>query len=192
METNHREAMPEAARELAAGALVMGSTVQVKAVIDKWLLLTYDIPNDGEGPKARYEFLQRARIVGAVQHTESVYIMPWTSTATALAIELGMIKNAKVYAWYSEATDPKLAAEMTAMYDGEMVRWLDEINVRLGKSADHLKQDHAGVAGRMLEHTISLLNDLEGVVERRGNPAFKEQLDKLRLAAAAQMAEAGV
>jgi len=189
---HHDPTITEAARELEAGALVMGSTVVVKAVIDKWLLLTYDIPNDGAGPKARYEFLQRARLLGAVQHTESVYILPWTPTATALAIELGMIEGARVYAWYSEATDPKLAEEISVRYDRQVTEWLDEVEARLAKSAEHLRDDHEGIARRMLDHTITTLNGLEGVVERRGNPAFKERLDRIRLATATQMAEAGV
>lgn len=186
------QVMPDQARGLAAGALVMGSTTEVKAVVQKWLLLTYDIPNDGEGPKARYDFLQRARHMGAVQHTESVYIMPWTDQATALAIELGMIEKAKVFAWYSESTDPALAEQITASYDKEVVGWLDDAEVRLGKSAEHLRDGHEGVARRMLERTIEILNGLEAVVERRGNPAFKVQLDKIRLEAARQFAEAGV
>ncbi len=67
--------------EIEMLARLSDTKIKCRDIVDRWLLLTYDIPHNEKGDKARREFLNAATLVGATQHTESVYLLPWTPAA---------------------------------------------------------------------------------------------------------------
>ncbi len=70
--------------------------IEAREICDRWLLLTYDIPKNTAGNKARHEFLKKARELGATRHTDSTYLMPWTPDAEMLALEVARTGKACV------------------------------------------------------------------------------------------------
>jgi len=148
-------------------ARLMDVQIETKEIVDKFLLITYDIPHTEEGDKARREFLANAKLIGATAHTESVYLMPWTPEAEVLALNLS--KEGKVFLWTSQPTDTELAADITKTYDDSLRPQLDEIGVRLDKITEHRNEDRNGRAEQMLEKTAKMIDGMEQAILRRGS-----------------------
>lgn len=71
---------------------------ELKTIIDDFVLITYDMPAKEE--KARKAFLRDARAIGAIMHTQSCYLMPYTPGSFTLANELAA-KGGNVIVWRS-------------------------------------------------------------------------------------------
>jgi len=138
-------------------------------LIEKWLLITYDIPHTEEGDRARREFLDNARLIGATKHTESVYLMPWTGEAEILALNLSGTKGGRVCLWTSQPTDTELAEDITKAYDASLRPQINEIGVRLDKIVAHQDAGHELRAEQMLIKTKLMLDGMEKAVVRRGS-----------------------
>ena len=165
------------ALDLKAQAVILEAPVQVKEIVEEFLLITYDVPVSDEGNKARTEFLQRAASIGAVMHTESVYYMPWTQVADITALKLSKI--GKVYAWYAKA-DPETARDLTRHYDQQVMSWIDELDKRLDKIMGHINDGHIKLAHRMIERTLPMISEQEAIIKRRGSPALETALQGLK------------
>lgn len=139
----------------------------VREICDKWILLTYDLPHNENGDRARREFLVNARMIGATRNTDSVYLMPWTKQAEMLALQLARV--GEVCVWTSETTDENKAAEITRSYDTGLKPQLKEISERVDKIAYHLDNNHQKRANKMIEKTEKLLNAIEQAIIRRGS-----------------------
>lgn len=148
-------------------ARLTGTEIECRDLINKWLLITYDIPHTEAGDRARRSFLVTARMIGAARHTDSVYLMPWTPTAEALALEIA--KAGKVCVWTSNTTDEKMASEITRNYDSEMQPVLDKIDERLDKIAFHREKNHQKRVASMKDKLEPLLNSIKGAIIRRGS-----------------------
>ncbi len=150
-------------------ARLMDVDIETKEICDKWLLITYDIPHTKEGDKARREFLDNARLIGATKHTESVYLMPWTGEAEMLALNLSGTKGGKVCLWTSQPTDTLLAEDITKAYDASLRPQIDAIGVRVDKIVAHQNAERYGRAEQMMEKTKTMLDGMEQAVIRRGS-----------------------
>ncbi len=148
-------------------ARLSGIKLEVRDIVNEWLLITYDIPKSPEGDKARIKFLNRAKVIGATQHTASVYLMPWTPEAELLAFEVATVGHACV--WTSKPSDVKQAVELTEVYDDDLEKLLDGIAVRLDKIQVHWEADHHKRVSQMAEKTKDKLNGLIEAVARRGS-----------------------
>jgi len=89
--------------------------LEIKEVLEKFALITYDLPATKEGAKARSEFLEKARFQGAIMHTESVYLAPWN-----IVNDLGVLKAAgigKIRIFVSVPLEKDDCKEITREYD---------------------------------------------------------------------------
>lgn len=159
-------------------ARLTNTQIQTREICDKWLLITYDLPHTEAGDKARREFLERARRIGATHHTDSVYLMPWTSYAESLALQLA--GSGEVCVWTSQTTNEAKAKEITASYDAGLAPQVDEISERLGKISEHLSAKHFKRADQMLEKTVEMMDALENAVIRRGSAELFISIQLLR------------
>jgi len=148
-------------------ARMTDTDIQTTELVDKWLLLTYDIPHTEEGDKARREFLAEARAIGATKHTESVYLLPWTKDAELLALSLA--KKGEVCVWTSAVTDERKKKELTRDYDIDLENQLDELTGRVDRIGEHLEARRYKRAEKMQEKTDRLLKNLEQAIIRRGS-----------------------
>ena len=148
-------------------ARLMDVDIQTRDICDKWLLITYDIPHTPAGDRARREFLDNARLIGATKHTESVYLMPWTGEAEVLALNLS--KQGKVFLWTSQPTNTLLAEDITKTYDDSLKPQIEEIGIRLDKIVAHQDFDRSGRAEQMKIKTAKMLDGMEQAVLRRGS-----------------------
>lgn len=171
------EQIVEKADELRVQAKVLGTPLEVREILDEFILITYDIPCTEEGNKARAYFLEMARRMGAVQHTESVYYMPWTQSADVAALVTA--KAGRVYVWYTKADDAT-AKLLTAHYDVAVIAWIDDVRERLERISHHIQEHHFGLAENMLEKTVELLLELDDIVARRRGKVLRDDLGALR------------
>ena len=149
-------------------ARMTDTPIVVKDICDKWLLLTYDIPHNEKGDKARRDFLVKARSIGAAWHTDSVYLMPWTPDAEVLALQLAL-SGGDVVVWTSNTTDASQAKVITQSYDRNIQPVLDEIGERLDRIVVHLDKKRSKRADKMKVKTESMLGSLEQAIRRRGS-----------------------
>lgn len=162
--------------DLKAVSNLFDAQVHAREIVEDWLLITYDIPRTAEGDRARYEFLHQARAVGAVAHTESVYLMPWTTLANIAAVSIS--KVGRVYLWYAR-TDVGMARELTVLYDKHVWEWVEDVEKRIDRIGDHASAGKLKLAGKMAERTVSLIADLQDVVRRRGSIRLRDAIDAL-------------
>lgn len=141
--------------------------IETREICDRWLLLTYDLPNTAEGNRARRKFLLDAYMMGATRHTDSVYLMPWTPDAEMLALRVASAGKACV--WTSQTTNKAVAQEITQSYDKALEPMLDKIGERIDKIEWHLSALHQKTAVRMMDKTDKLLGAAERAIIRRGS-----------------------
>lgn len=163
-------------------AALSGVDMQVKEICDRWILITYDLPHTEEGDKARVKFLKEASLIGAMMHTESVYLMPWTPESELMALELAEIGNA--YLWLSSAKgvdeSSEINKDLTSSYDVRVADLLVKVHKRIVQMQEHVSAGNISAAERMREKTDRLLNATASIVARRGSVELSEQVGRLR------------
>ncbi|MFA5152104.1 MAG: hypothetical protein WC554_06080 [Clostridia bacterium] len=147
-------------------ARMTDTEIDAREICDKWLLITYDLPNNDEGNKMRAKFYIEAKRIGATQHTESVYLMPWTPDAEMLALSLSMV--GKCVIWTASVNESD-AQEITKRYDEGLRPILKEIETRIDKVGLHIEAGDLGIAQRMTGKTDQMIKDLEQAICRRGS-----------------------
>jgi hypothetical protein len=139
-------------------AKLEGIKFEPKELINDWILLTYDIPAGAEGNKARYEFIKHTNRIGAVMHTRSVYLMPWSEEAEIAALKV--TKAGQAYLWQTHARNEEKQKELTSFYDKEINERLDDIRHRIYRINLHFENEEYVPANRMIKKTGELLNDI--------------------------------
>lgn len=152
--------------------------VVVKEFQEEWLLISYDLPHSDEGDKARSEFLKQAGHIGAVQHTESVYLLPWTAQANMEVIRLAEV--GKVYCWYGAATTPEQVQELSRQYDAGLAKQVDRIEERAVRILGHVSDSHHKMARKMLDATWPQFEGLARSVVARGHMQMAQRLNAVR------------
>jgi len=163
---------------LKAMSALSGVEVELKEVCQDWILLTYDLPHNKEGDKARSEFLHKAKTIGAVQHTESVYLLPWTPMSESMAIEVSRVGNA--FIWLSSVKDNQKARKLTNDYDADIKRSISSVKKRITKMKRHAEDGKSGLVERMRVKTDRMIKDLAGIVARRGSKELCRKVDELK------------
>jgi hypothetical protein len=151
-------------------ARMTDTKIEAREIVDKWLLMTYDIPVTEEGNKARYQFYLKARHLGATQHTESCYLMPWVPEAELMALDLAKI--GKVIVWTAAVTTEAQAAEITQRYDRALMPVLKEISSRIDRITNLIEKEKTGLAQKMVEKTEIMIKDMEQAILRRGSASM--------------------
>ena len=148
--------------------------LQVKELVDRWILLTYDLPVTKEGNDARYKFLNAAHRIGAIKHTNSVYLMPWTPEAELAALEVASMGDA--FLWISTVKD---TAELTRDYDKKSEKIFDEVYNRIDNIEQHMLQNHTKRAISMIDRTKPMIESLIKIAVHRGSMELYEKAAEL-------------
>lgn len=151
-------------------ARMTDSKIEIKDVIPEWLLLTYDLPHTDAGDQARAKFLKAAAAIGAVRHTDSVYLMPWSAEAESLALDLAKTEGGEVIVW-SKAKPLTHEEQVLQGYDDALKPHIKEFSDRLNKMEGYLIKDN-GIFARMVPKTTKMLDNLDAAILRRGNEVF--------------------
>lgn len=152
--------------------------IEVKDIIDKFAVITYDIPATKEGNKMRAELSYRLKFSGAVQHTESVYLAPWSRVidiGVLLAAEVG-----EVYVWVSTPQTDELARKVTLAYDKKILEVFKETEERLGKIGKHIEDGKFGLAHKMLPKAEEQVNNLVKVAVARGSQMLYDRWSTMK------------
>ena len=158
-------------------ARMTDSKIKIRDVVPNWLLVTYDIPHNEAGDKARQIFVQEASAIGAIRHTDSVYLMPDSPEARTLALRLAKTEGGEVWVWGSAES---LNQDATARYDQALKPLLKELSERLDKISAYRYTNHQKRVLQMLPKTEKLLADVEGAVSRRGSEVYAVWLELLK------------
>jgi len=148
-------------------ARMTDTEINMRDLVSKWILITYDLPHTEAGDKARREFLMQAKSIGAARHTDSVYLLPWTPSAELLALQLSRVGD--VVLWTSSTTDEGKAKEITQSYDKGIEPILDEISERIDRISDYEIKHYLKRANKMIPKTERMLNEVEQTIMRRGS-----------------------
>ncbi len=151
--------------ELEVTAKLEGVQVNTREICDKWILLTYDLPHSEEGNRARREFLANARRLGACQHTESVYLLPYNGATIEACLELA--KAGKLFVWTSESTDPVQAKQVTKQYDQELTKMLKSLGKRVDRMIVLKNEGKYGRLNQMRKKTDEMMAAMQDAVTRR-------------------------
>jgi hypothetical protein len=154
------------------------SKLKVRDVVDKFILICYDLPNTEEGAAARQKFLIQAASIGAVQQTESVYFLPDSTEAEGLARGLAKTAGGEVIVWYH--AEPSNKEEMTKMYDKKLEPLMKEIVQRLDAMDGFKFTKRQGMMLKMVPKTDRLLQNAEAAITRRGSQALSIWLQALQ------------
>lgn len=139
----------------------MHALVEVKEIIQDFVLISYDIPQTQKA--LRHRFLKQAHSIGAVKHTDSVYLMPYSDQAFALANELAAVGEAVV--WKSHQADPAKAAQITQSYESHLQARCQLIEQRLVMAQEHLVAGRLKLAARMGGKTAKLIKEVRHIAE---------------------------
>jgi CRISPR/Cas system-associated protein endoribonuclease Cas2 len=132
---------------------------EVKEILDEYVLLVFDIP--ANQAKLRKEVLKFLAAAGAVMHTASCYLMPYSELSFAIANEIAL--KGDVVVWVSKQKDQKKAKALTIQYDEHLKIRCTTIEQRLWAIKEHIESGQLGRANRMAEKTHALLDQLKKI-----------------------------
>ena len=147
----------------------------VKEIVQDFVLITYDIPQ--KAAALRRHFLKAAHEVGAVCHTASVYLMPYSDKAQALANELESAGHAVI--WRAHQPDQVTAGEIMAKYETAVKIRCQLIEQRLALANEHIAAGRLKLAQNMGIKTGKLLMQLAQISENWDAPWLPPRLEKL-------------
>jgi len=150
--------------------------VEVKEIMEDYVLITYDIPATGK--KLRATFLKQAKAIGAEAHTASAYLMPYSEKAMELANQLESAGHAVVWGPVHQP-DKEKALEITTKYGDHIKIRCQAIEQRLAISQDYLASGKLKIALRMGIKTGKLLKQLAQISESYNPDWFKARLEEL-------------
>ena len=159
--------------ELEFFCLLNDIKIDIKDIHSDWVLLTYDIPNTKEGSDIRREFLNKAKWLGAIQHTESVYMMPWTKSVNNMIVKLSAV--GEIFIFYTNVNQLQ-AVDLTSKYDTALQTTIHSLESRLNKMNSHAADGHYGQVRRMSKITWEKVQDLIMAATNRGSENIANQL----------------
>ena len=133
--------------------------VTTKTMHRDWIVLTYDIPNTVDGRNVRNEFLKRARLYGAVMHTESVYMIPNSSEVNSIIAKMASV-NANICVFYSEVQDDVWISRLNNKYKFYLSESLKKLTKRVESAENHVSESKFGMARRMSKGTWEQIDGL--------------------------------
>jgi len=133
-------------------------SAEVFPLIKRWCLITYDISADAG--KQRYKFLKRARAMGAMQYSESCYLLPFTEESFNEAQKLARV--GKCYVWLS-TIQSEGAAKVSHKYHDYVARRVDTILERLNTAETYFATGQHIPAKRMGVKTLILIKQLQKI-----------------------------
>lgn len=151
-------------------------SLKEKEIVDKYILITYDLPYDR--PDIRAHFIREATRRGFVLQSESCYFGPLTPAMKLLAEELATV--GEVYLWYATLPRENQAKAMTAKYDTQIHKHLEDIKERLNRMMDYRTKNKEPMVEKMKPLTDSLISSVETAIKERGNLKLLAELTELK------------
>jgi len=149
--------------------------METKFIQEDWVLICYDIP--AKDRKLRHEFIRDAKQLGAIGHTDSVYLMPYSEKAMELASELAIKGHAVV--WRSKQEDKQKAIEITTSYDAALKVRCDYLLQRLHIGSEHITGGHLKVALKMGVKTGKLVKELAQISSSYCPKWFDKRIEEI-------------
>lgn len=150
--------------------------MQVKEIIEDYVLITYDIP--AKAKQLRASFLKEAKAIGAEPDTASVYLIPYGEKAMELASKLESAGHASVWG-PAHLPNKEKAMDKTVKYSDHIQIRCQVIEQRLARIQEHILAGRLGVAKKMGVKTGDLLQQLEQIRESFNPDWFKVEIKKL-------------
>jgi hypothetical protein len=144
------------------------SKIKVQDVVDKWLLLTYDLPHSEEGDKARALFLARAAAIGATRHTTRFIYSRGSSGGGSFSLEYFQGRRRSVIAWAKSRTFDEQRGDYPELRNG-LKALLKNKGVRLDKMDAYSFSNSRERVIQMTPKKKRLLDNAEAAIIRRGN-----------------------
>ena len=154
---------------------VLRIPVQIKTLHTDWALLTYDIPNTEEGNRVRSKFLRKSKMMGAVQHNESVYMMPHTDLTNALVMEMASIDDSRIVVFYTTVGESH-AVTLSDKYYTTLQKYMRELEKRVNKMEKYMNEDKMGLVEKMTQKTWEYINGLTISVAAYGDEVLANQI----------------
>ena len=154
-------------------AALEGIKFEPKELVDNWILLTYDLPAGKVGGAARYQFLKQVPKLGAVMHTSSVYLIPWSEQAEIAALQV--TKAGQAFLWTAQVKEEEKQKELTELYDSTIKKRIDDIYDRIKRIKEHQSKGEDRPANRMIKKTGELLEDIVTAATRRNSITMLSQ-----------------
>lgn len=148
---------------------------QIHELIQDFVLICYDLPATAR--TLRREFLKAAHAIGAVKHTDSVYLLPYSEKAMAWA---GMLESAgHAVVWKAHQPDKGIAIEITANYDKAVQARCDYIQTRINLSQDYIEKGKLKMPIKMLGKTMRLLKEVVQIGQNFNPPWLNSRIQNL-------------
>jgi len=155
----------------------MAVGVEVKQLIKNYILLVYDIPANQAA--TRYQFLKAAKEIGAISHTQSCYLLPYSVKAMEMAKQIAVVGD--VVVWRSTQEDDKKALEITESYEQHIKIRCNYVEQRLIIAQEFITDGRLGKARLMGIKTGKLLGQLAKISENFNPEWFTKRLNELVL-----------
>ncbi len=149
--------------------------IEIKLLIQDFVLITYDIP--AKEKKLRRDFLNAMTAMGAEQYTESVYLLPYTYEVMELAAELESAGHAVV--WRAYQPDEQKALEINNKYEQGIKDRCTAISQRLAIVQDYIAKGWLQRAQRMGMKTGKMLQELAKINDNYEPGWLKDKIDEL-------------
>ena len=164
-------------------------TVEAKVIQEDWALLTYDLPNTAEGTAVRHQFLKKARWLGAVQHTQSCYLLPWTKATNSIILQLA--EAGDIFVFYSNGVADMNIIELSNSYDTKVMDAVADLEERMDRIENHLSEEKYKTARKMFRVSWERIQSITVAICARGNEVVAKRLQEviMRLKAAEQNAD---
>ena len=149
--------------------------VEVKEIVQDYILITYDIP--AKDWKTRANFIRKARSIGAMMYTASCWLLPYSESVFELANEVATIGDAIV--WKSHQDDKQKAYKITTSYEQHLEARCQYIYQRLERAQEYMTAGKLKTAAKMGIKTGQLLSELAQIAELFNKEWLKSRLGEL-------------
>lgn len=149
--------------------------VELKEIISDYVLISYDIPACQGALRKRV--LREMYEIGAIAHTQSVYLLPYSAKSLELANEISA--GGSAYVFTSEMPNVDKAASISNKYAQHVKDRIFIINCRINKIGEHIKNQEFGRATKMIKKTKRLISQLKQIQETYNPPWLPALVEKL-------------
>ncbi len=142
------------------------NTVEIKEIISDYILVCFDIPQS-EG-KLRKLILKQIHSIGGMQNTASVYLMPYSETAMALANKIST--KGDVVIWRSQQLNPDKAKSLTISYAEHILTRCQLIEQRFVQIKHYIEVGQLWRADLMIGKTSKMVDQIKKINETFSPP----------------------
>lgn len=145
---------------------------EIKEIVQDYVLIVFDIPQS-QG-KLRKLILKKIHEIGGEMNTSSVYLMPYSAGAMALAEAIKPYGD--VVVWKSHQDDPVKAKGITIDYAGKVMARCQLISLRFSMINSYIEEGQFGRATHMIIKTKTFIDQVKKINETFSPPWLPEKI----------------